>query len=43
MRKNILVIDDDEHVRLAFTYALEGRGYNLETAESGEDGLSCKQ
>lgn len=39
MSKNILVIDDDEQVRLAFVLALEDEGFDLDTVESGEKGL----
>ncbi len=35
MSKRVLVIDDDEFVRKAFTLALTGSGYEVETAESG--------
>ncbi len=34
MSKRLLVIDDDEFVRKAFTLALTGSGYEVETAES---------
>ncbi len=39
MSINILVIDDEEVVRKSFILALEGTGYNVETAESGEKGI----
>lgn len=39
MSNNILVIDDDEQVRLAFILALEDEGFDLDTVESGEKGL----
>ena len=39
MSKRILVIDDDEFVRKAFTLALTGSGYEVDTAESGEKGI----
>lgn len=39
MSNNILVIDDDEQVRLAFVLALEDEGFDLDTVESGEKGL----
>ncbi len=35
MSKRVLVIDDDDCVRKAFTLALTGSGYEVETAESG--------
>ncbi len=39
MSINILVIDDEEVIRKSFILALEGTGYNVETAESGEKGV----
>ncbi len=39
MSMNILVIDDEEVIRKSFILALEGTGYNVETAESGEQGI----
>ena len=39
MSINILVIDDEEVIRKSFILALEGIGYNVETAESGEKGI----
>jgi len=39
MSTNILVIDDEEAIRKSFILALEGTGYNVETAESGEQGI----
>jgi len=36
---NILVIDDEEAIRKSFTLALDGTGYNMEVAESGEKGI----
>ena len=39
MSINILVIDDEEVIRKSFILALEGTGYNVETAESGEKGI----
>ncbi|MGR3319371.1 MAG: response regulator [Candidatus Anammoxibacter sp.] len=39
MSKNILVIDDEEGVRDAFTLALEDMEYQVDTAETGEKGL----
>jgi CheY-like chemotaxis protein len=41
--KNILVIDDDEGVRDAFTLALESEGYDITVAENGEQGLSLAE
>ncbi len=39
MSINILVIDDEEVIRKSFILALDGTGYNVETAESGERGI----
>ena len=39
MSVNILVIDDEEVIRRSFILALDGTGYNVETAESGEKGI----
>ena len=39
MSINILVIDDEEAIRKSFILALDGTGYNVETAESGEKGI----
>ncbi len=39
MSMNILVIDDEEVIRRSFILALDGTGYNVETAESGEKGI----
>lgn len=38
MRKEVLVIDDDDSVRKAFSLALEDLSYDLETADCGEAG-----
>jgi DNA-binding NtrC family response regulator len=43
MSKRILVIDDDRAVRRAFALSLEDTGYELETAESGETGITKVQ
>jgi DNA-binding response OmpR family regulator len=37
--KKILVIDDEEPVRKAFSLALEDTDYQVDTAESGEKGI----
>lgn len=37
--KRILVIDDEESVRDAFSLSLRHEGYQVETAVSGEEGL----
>ncbi|MGR3177643.1 MAG: response regulator [Candidatus Anammoxibacter sp.] len=39
MKAQILVIDDEEGVRDAFTMALEDMEYQVDTAETGEKGL----
>ena len=39
MTTKILVIDDEEVIRKSFILALEGTGYQVETAESGEKGI----
>lgn len=43
MSKRILVIDDEEAVRDAFTLALKVGGYEVATAASGEAGLAQAQ
>jgi CheY-like chemotaxis protein len=43
MSINILVIDDEEVIRKSFILALDGTGYNVETAESGERGIEKAQ
>ena len=43
MSKHILVIDDDEAVRKSFVLALEDTQYQVETAESGEQGIQKAQ
>lgn len=39
MKPTILIIDDDEAIRKAFTLTLEDYGYAITTAESGETGI----
>ncbi len=39
MSANILVIDDEEAIRKLFISTLEGTGYQVETAESGKQGI----
>ncbi len=39
MSKHILVIDDDEDIRASFFLALKDEGYNVDTAETGEEGI----
>ena len=39
----ILLIDDEEQVRMLFQIALEGAGYRVLTAESGPHGLRLLQ
>ncbi len=43
MSERILVIDDEEVVRMSFTLALEDAGFRVDTAESGEKGLQMKK
>ncbi|MBA7694429.1 Transcriptional regulatory protein ZraR [subsurface metagenome] len=43
MSISILVIDDEEVIRKSFILALDGTGYNVETAESGEKGIEKAQ
>lgn len=39
MNKHILAIDDDASIRDAFIMALKSTGYQLDTAETGEEGI----
>lgn len=39
MINRILVIDDDEAIRKVFLLALEGTGFQVDTARSGAEGL----
>jgi two-component system sensor histidine kinase/response regulator len=41
LKANILVVDDDEMVRLSCKRVLEEDGYGVRTAENGEVGLKC--
>ena len=43
MSKHILVIDDDAGIRDAFILALKGTEYQLDTAETGEEGIEKEQ
>ncbi len=43
MSKNILVIDDDAAVRKSFVLALKDTGYQVDTAETGEEGVEKEQ
>ncbi len=43
MAKNILIIDDDDAVRKAFTLAFKDTQYNVDTAESGRIGLQMEK
>lgn len=38
-RKRILVIDDDIHIRKVFKMVLEAEDYEVDAAESGEEGI----
>ena len=40
MVQRILIIDDDEAVRKVFLLALEGSGFQTDTAPSGKSGLA---
>ncbi len=37
--RRILIIDDDEGIRELYKYFFTNQGYEVETAESGSDGL----
>ncbi len=39
MSKDILVIDDEMVIRESFVLALKDRGYEIDTAETGEEGI----
>ena len=39
MSKHILVIDDDVNIRKSFVLAFEDTAYQVDTAESGEEGI----
>jgi DNA-binding response OmpR family regulator len=43
MSKRILVIDDDEGIRKSFNLALEDTGYEVDTAEGGEKGITLEK
>lgn len=38
-RKRVLVIDDEEHVRMLYDAELRGRGYEVALSDGGEDAL----
>jgi len=38
-KKYILVVDDDETIRMGLEIQLESAGYSVDTAESGEDAI----
>lgn len=40
MSKNILVIDDEDDLRESFVLALKDTGYQVDVAESGEEGVN---
>ena len=40
MKKTILVVDDEEHIRLLYKEEFEEDGYNVVLAGSGEDALT---
>ena len=37
--QNILVVDDEETIRMNLEFQLESEGYSIDTAESGEDAI----
>lgn len=41
MSKNILVVDDEEHIREIISEFLQAFGYNVITAENGEEALKA--
>ena len=43
MHKHILVIDDERVVRKAFSDALQGAGFEVDTAESGPEGVEMNR
>ncbi|MHC4118220.1 MAG: response regulator [Planctomycetota bacterium] len=43
MQKHILIIDDEEAVRRAFTLALDNAGYIVDTAGSGAEGIEMNK
>ena len=43
MSKRILVIDDERVIRKSFELALEDTGFDVETADGGEQGLAMLQ
>ncbi len=38
-KKSILVVDDEENIRILFKLGLEEEGYEVDTASSGEEAL----
>ncbi len=43
MSKNVLVIDDEAAIRKSFVLALEDTRYQVDTAETGEEGIEMEQ
>ena len=39
MTKNILVVDDDAAILESFKHVLQSKGYNVETAETGQEAI----
>lgn len=39
MKKKILVVDDEKNIRITLRMCLSGEGYEIDTAEDGEEGL----
>jgi len=42
-KKRLLIIDDEENLRLLLKSILEKEGYDIELAQDGEQGLACAQ
>lgn len=40
MSKKVLIIDDDDHIRMLYSYYLEDYGFEVHTARNGKEGLS---
>lgn len=44
MSMKILIVEDDPAIQLMYKMKLEGAGYNIQTANDGEEGLrACKE
>ena len=42
MKHKILIIDDEKNIRNIFSLLLEEKGYSVQTAENGKQGLKKK-